>query len=134
MVANIRHVGIVVADLKKSLFFYRTLLGFKIVKEMEEAGDYINTMLSLSNVKVTTVKMSSSKGQMIELLKYNSHPTEQKLRKVFEIGISHLAITVDDLDAEYEKLKRRGVNFNSSPQFSPDGHVKLLFVKHPKGR
>ena len=39
---NIRHTGIVVSDMEKSLKFYRDLLGFKIRKDMVESGDYIN--------------------------------------------------------------------------------------------
>ncbi len=130
---DIRHTGIVVADLEASLHFYRDLLGFQIAKQMEEAGDYIDNISSLRNVKVTTVKMTSPSGQMIELLKYHSHPAEQKMREICEIGISHIAFTVDDLDIEYERLKDKGIKFNSPPQLSPDGYAKVTFCRAPEG-
>lgn len=133
MIKNIRHTGIVVVDLKASLHFYCDLLGFKIVKEMEEAGDYIDIISSLHNIRVTTVKMTSPAGQMIELLKYHSHPEEQKTRIICEIGISHIAFTVNDLNFAYEKLKDKGIQFNSPPQLSPDGYAKVTFCRAPEG-
>ena len=133
MIKDIRHTGIVVADLEASLHFYRDLLGFQIAKQMEEAGDYIDNISSLRHVKVTTVKMTSPFGQMIELLKYHSHPAEQKTREICEIGISHIAFTVDDLDIEYENLKNKGIQFNSPPQLSPDGYAKVTFCRAPEG-
>jgi catechol 2,3-dioxygenase-like lactoylglutathione lyase family enzyme len=133
MIKDIRHTGIVVADLEASLYFYRDLLGFQVAKQMEEAGDYIDNISSLRNVKVTTVKMTSPSGQMIELLKYHSHPVEQKTREICESGISHIAFTVDDLDIEYERLKGKGIQFNSPPQLSPDGYAKVTFCRAPEG-
>ena len=133
MIKNIRHTGVVVADLEASLYFYRDLLGFQIAKQMEEAGDYIDNISSLRNVMVTTVKLTSPSGQMIELLKYHSHPTEQKKREICEIGISHIAFTVDDLDVEYGKFKDKGIQFNSPPQLSPDGYAKVSFCSAPEG-
>ena len=133
MIKDIRHTGIVVADLETSLYFYGNLLGFQVAKQMEEAGDYIDNISSLRNVKVTTVKMTSPTGQMIELLKYLSHPAEQKMREICEIGISHIAFTVDDLDIEYETLKNKGIQFNSPPQLSPDGYAKVTFCRAPEG-
>jgi len=100
---------------------------------MEEEGDYLDNILSLRNVKVTTVKMTSPSGQMIELLKYHSHPAQQRMRKICEIGISHIAFTVDDLDFEYERLKDKGIQFNSPPQLSPDGYAKVTFCRAPEG-
>ena len=54
MIKDIRHTGIVIMDLEASLCFYRDLLGFQVAKQMEEAGDYIDNISSLRDVKVTT--------------------------------------------------------------------------------
>jgi len=133
MIKEIRHTGIVVVDLETSLYFYGDLLGFKVAKQMEEAGDYIDNISLLRNVKVSTVKMTSPAGQMIELLKYHSHPAEQRECEIYEIGISHIALTVDNLDIEYKRLKDKGIQFNSPPQLSPDGYAKVTFCRAPEG-
>lgn len=133
MIKDIRHTGIVVDDLEASLHFYRDLLGLQIVKHIEEKGDYIDNILSLQNVNITTVKMTSPSGQIIELLKYHSYSEQQVLRKICDIGISHVAFSVDNLDAEYKRLKDKGIQFNSPPQFSPDGYAKVTFCRAPEG-
>lgn len=133
MIRNIRHTGIVVRDLEKSVHFYQELLGFKINKKMEESGSYIDNMLALRKVKVTTIKIAAPDGQMIELLEFSSHPAEQKSRQIFEIGISHIALTVDDLNMEYKRLKDKGVIFSSAPQLSSDGYAKVAFCQDPEG-
>ncbi len=136
---NLRHVGIVVSDLEKSLHFYRDLLGLKIIKMMDESGEYIDNMSALKNVKVTTVKMAAGDGNLedgnlIELLHYQSHPRKRDNRaEICDIGVSHVAFTVDDLEYEYERLKKHNVVFNAPPQLSPDGYAKVTFCKDPDG-
>ena len=133
MIKDIRHTGIVVADFEVSLYFYRDLLGCRVAKQMEEAGDYIDNILSLRNVQVTTVKLTSPSGQMIELLKYHSHPAVENMREICEMGISHIAFTVGDLDVDYDMLRGKGIKFNSPPQKSPDGYAKVTFCRAPEG-
>jgi len=133
MIKNIRHTGIVVSDLNASQHFYQNVLGFEIVKQMEESGQYIDNMLALSNVRVTTVKMASPDGQLIELLYYSSHPKKRKSREVCDVGISHIALTVDDLNSCYDRLRSQGVEFNCPPQVSPDGYAKVAFCRAPEG-
>lgn len=131
---NIRHTGIVVTDLEESLCFFRDLLGFKIVKQMEESGDFIDKITDLEDAKVTTVKIAADDGNLIELLYYHSHPREvNSNNEICRIGISHIAFSVDDLDAEYERLSKAGVDFNSPPQLSPDQYAKVAFCKGPDG-
>jgi catechol 2,3-dioxygenase-like lactoylglutathione lyase family enzyme len=133
MIKNIRHTGIVVEDLKDSMHFYQDMLGFKVVKEMDECGSYIDKILSLEKVKVTTVKMTTPEGQGIELLKYYSHQTKKKMKKIFEIGVSHISFSVSNLDNEYKSLKEKGINFISAPQLSPDTYAKVAFCRAPEG-
>ena len=133
MIKDIRHTGIVVTDLEASLHFYRDLLGFHIAKQMEEAGDYIDNISSLRNVKVTTIKMAAPNGQMIELLQYHSHQRGQKPREICDIGIAHIAFTVENLNSEHARLEDEGVPFNAPPQLSPDGYAKVTFCRAPEG-
>ncbi len=134
MMAGIRHTGIVVSDLDKSLGFYQDLLGLRIVKRMDESGEYIDNMCALKGVKVTTVKMAADDGDLIELLYFHSHPMLAARKEgMNRIGVSHVAFTVDDLGAEYERLQAKGVAFNAPPQNSPDGYAKVTFCKDPDG-
>ena len=44
---NVRHVGIVTNDLKKSINFYTKILGFKIVRPMNETDPSLSNLMSL---------------------------------------------------------------------------------------
>jgi len=133
MVKNIRHTGIVVKDLTKIIFFYTELLGLKIENEAEESGKYIDDILSLKNTKVKTVKMSVDDGSIIELLYFESHGQAHKFKNVYDMGYSHIAFTVNDLESEYERLRKKGVRFNSAPQISTDRKAKVVFCEDPEG-
>ena len=132
----LRHIGITVTDLDVSLAFYRDMLGFQVYKEMQEQGEYIDKFSQLSGVNVKTVKMKEMHDGCIELLKYDSHPKPNDLNKknqVINIGCSHVAFTIQDLDALCEKLKENGIFFHCSPTKTPDGYAKVAFCRDPDG-
>jgi len=129
---KIRHTGIVVSDIDKSLHFYNKLLGFKIVKDMREAGPFVDKILGLSGVSVRTIKMDAG-GSLIELLCFKSHPAHAQPRIITSLGCTHIALTVDNLDNCFNMLKGESVFFVSEPQVSPDGNAKVAFCKDPDG-
>ena len=133
MIKEIRHIGIVVNNMENSLKFYRDLLGLKIIRDMDEHGNYIDNMLSLDNVQVRTIKMSADIGNtLIELLDFKSH-NDNEIRNFYTIGASHVALTVDNLDDLYKHLSENNVKFNAPPQKSSDGLVKVTFCNDPDG-
>lgn len=132
MLTTVRHSGIVVTNMEKSLKFYRDLLGLKIERSMDESGSYLDNMLNLENVKVKTVKMSAPDGfTLIELLEFNYPEGSVNKRRINDLGASHIAFTVSDLDKMYETLQSSGVKFNAQPQLSPDGYAKVTFCLDP---
>ena len=135
MVIELRHAGIVVTDLERALRFYRDLLELKIVRTMDESGPYLDNLLDLEAVRVTTVKLApEGGGAMVELLRFQSPPARSQAgRRIFEIGPSHVAFTVQDLDGLFQKLSRAGVRFTAPPQVSPDGLAKVAFCQDPDG-
>ena len=135
MITQIRHTGIVVEDLDIALEFYRDVLGFKVKKSMNESGSFIETILGLKGVEVTTVKMSSPDGNLIELLRYKTHKVdgEKSERKIFDLGISHIALTVDNLESDYKRIKLAGARFISIPQTNLEGTAKVAFCEDPCG-
>lgn len=131
---SIRHAGIVVRDLEKSLVFYSGLLGLKVVKRMDESGGYIDTLTGMKNVRITTVKLATHDGSLVELLFFHSHHGKTSNKKnLHDAGITHLAFTVENVDVEYERLGKMGIPFISSPQISPDGYARVTFCKDPDG-
>ena len=133
MIKEIRHTGIAVDDLKKSLWFYKEKMGFKVFKYMDESGHFIDKILGIRNIMVTTVKMILRNGQMIELLDFSSHKKNILQRSINDVGPTHLAFTVDNIDKIYDDFLHDGVEFVSTPKVSEDGSVKVVFCKAPEG-
>ena len=132
---KVRHVGITVCDLDKCINFYVNILGFKMHRKVLEAGKFIDGISNLSDVSVTTVKMFSPKdpsSSMIELLKYHSHDTSIKKSSINEGGISHFAITVDNIDEIYKRLIKNNIEFNCKPLLSDDGGAFVTFCRDPE--
>lgn len=134
MITAIRHAGLVVADLEQALHFWCEILGFKVERRMDESGPFIEALMQLGDVKLTTVKLKAPDGNLIELLHFHSHPAHSAwMGKVNSTGLTHIALTVDNLDVEFERLTQAGVRFNAKPQLSPDGLAKVTYCQGPEG-
>ena len=134
-ITAVRHIGIVVRDLERSLRFYRDALGLRVVRAIEESGAYLDSLLALRNAQVKTVKLAAPDGPaVIELLQFDSHPdTTTAQRPIYAVGPSHVAFSVEDLDAVYHRLAQAGVSFNAPPQRSPDSSAKVCCCQDPDG-
>jgi len=134
MIRAIRHTGLVVVDLDRALHFWCDVLGFKVAKQMDESGPHIDAMMGLRDVRVTTAKLAAPDGNLIELLRFHSHPGQTGWHGTpYSTGFTHIALTVDDLDQLVSKLTQEGVSFPGPPQLSPDGYVKMIYAKGPEG-
>jgi catechol-2,3-dioxygenase len=134
MITEIRHTGIVVQDLNKVLNFFTKLLGFKIKKIMNEKDNYIDNLLGLKNAIVTTVKIEASDGNLIELLKFKNFKSNKNWNgKIYSTGLTHISMTVKNLEKTYKFLKKKKIRFNSPPQVSPNKYAKVTFCRGPEG-
>ena len=134
MIKAVRHTGLVVADLERALHFWCNVLGFKVVKQMNEFGPHIDAMMGLNDVRVTTAKLAAPDGNLVELLHFKSHSDLPRWEGTpFSTGFTHIALTVTDLDVLLCKLEKEGLSFPGSPQRSPDGSVRVVYAKGPEG-
>jgi len=134
-VRNIRHFGIVVRDMERSLAFYRDLLGMEIRNRKEEKGLYLDTLLGVENGEILTAKLSSGAGSsLLELIEFTSpRDPDPRRREVNSVGPTHIALTVVDLGKLSAALRENGIQFLSEPIVSPDKKVKLVFCRDPDG-
>jgi catechol 2,3-dioxygenase-like lactoylglutathione lyase family enzyme len=134
MKATIRHTGIVVQNIQKSLDFWCDTLGFRVTKKMEESGKIIDSILNVEGAKLTTVKLADENGNLLELLKF--HTNEDKPRwegTTYSTGLTHIALNVNNLSELYLSLSSIGYKFNAVPQVSDDGLVKVTYMHGPEG-
>ena len=134
MIKGIRHIGLVVNDLEKSLLFWKNALGFTVNLVMEESGEHIDLMMGLKAVKLTTVKLSSPCETKIELLYFHSHPDKKMWKGTpFSTGLTHIALEVESIKDVLNKMKPFGVTIPAIPQISADNKVKVIYANGPEG-
>ena len=138
MITAIRHVGIVVRDLNKSLVFYSEVLGLEIYRRYVEEGAFIDELTGLKDVRLEWVKLIIPKGGLIELLQYHSHPDPEasappKLCPSNALGCSHVALTVSNLDETYSRIRSHGYFAKSAPIVTSNKAAKILYCHDPDG-
>jgi len=128
-----RHVGIVVNDLEKTRDFWINTLGFKLHIEAKEESPYIDELLAIKDPRLTTVKLIDSNGFIIELLKFENYQVENSWSGDLKTtGLTHIALTVDNLEGLVDKLKKQNYAPLSDIKISPSNKVKVVFVKGPE--
>ena len=120
MINKIEHIGIAVTDLKKSEDLFQKLLGKKPYKKEEVASEGVVT----SFFKIGNQKIELLKGN-------NSESPIQKFIEKRKEGIHHIALHVDSIQKEVERLESLGFEFISTiPKKGADN--KMIVFLHPK--
>lgn len=131
------HVSVTVADLDRSIAFYRDALGLPFLGRGGSDGPDISRITGLSEVRVEWAELDLGGGQLLELLRYVSPdgpPLDQGTNRP---GSGHIGIAVDDIDAAYRRLVSAGVTVRSAPvAISEAGDwygVRSLYALDPDG-
>ena len=123
-----------VNDLDKTRDFWINTLGFKLHIEAKEESPYIDELLAIKEPNLTTVKLIDSKGFIIELLEFENYQVAHSWSGDLKTsGLTHIALTVDNLEILKTKLAQNGYEFVSNTLKSPNGFVNVVFVRGPEG-
>ena len=126
-VLSLRHVGIVVKDIEIALTFYRDILGLKLFKKTQEDANFIAQILNLKHCELTTWKFKMQNEGIIELLHFEGLRGNFSNMFPYDFGITHFALTVNNIENLYNKLLEKGGKVISPPKLSPDKLVKVFF-------
>ena len=130
MALALRHIGIVVSNLEKALIIYQDFLGCKIVTTYDGlCSEFQDTLVGIKNVRMNVAILKTSDNNRIELLEYCSHQGKKRNPILSnDIGASHFALTVNNIDNLYQLKDKYEVKFISKPQLSQDGFVKVAYA------
>ena len=104
---KIRLESVIVSDLDKALAFYTDVLGF-VTKKNVPMGE---TRL------ITLVSPDEPDAAELLLEPCGEHPATKTFKEaIYKEGLPLCAFLVDDIDAEYKRLKDRGVEFRGEPK------------------
>lgn len=119
----IHHICIQTENYKESLNFYKEILGFEVINETRNFhGRAYNTWLKLNDF-------------MIELQTPKNNDTFNKWSNLNE-GPVHMGFIVDNVQEEYERIKKAGYNNfkvkNGKVIYEVEGEY-LFKIKAPEG-
>jgi lactoylglutathione lyase len=119
---RLTHVRLLVSDPDRSLRFYRDLLGFDLIMGGEgqvyselKAGDGIILALFTQQLMAQAIGTSDLPADA---------PAQDRVVYTVE---------VDDVDAAYERLRKRGVEFVASPQDRQEWMIRTAHFRDPDG-
>ncbi|MDO4621483.1 MAG: VOC family protein [Eubacteriales bacterium] len=117
---RIDHITINVTDLEASEKFYSEVLGLKRLHDVD-MGDHRLHYFELND------------GAMLELIDYDD-PAGELHPSVKTMGIyRHLAFSVEDVDAVYEKAKAYGAEIFAAPADVEKLNFRNILIRDPNG-
>ena len=131
------HTSFTVADLDKSLAFFRDLLGLEVLFVRDVDTVYFGRIVGLPGCKVRAALLRIPGGQHhVELFQYLTPPVQTHRPRPCDPGSAHLSFLVDDLPALYRTLHGKGVDFVSEPVLidsGPNRGAYGVYVRDPNG-
>ncbi len=134
MIKSIHHINIVVTNLKEAEEFFH-LFGFTIKQEKKLKGEWLDSVTGLKDTDAIFISLEHENSDLsIELLQYNNPigNTDPYISSPNQIGFRHMALEVDNIEKEAQRLEKKGINFLSGIQTNPYGK-KMWYFKGPDG-
>ncbi|MCY9588551.1 VOC family protein [Paenibacillus chitinolyticus] len=115
-VTKLEHVGVMVADMEKSISFYESVVGLKLKDTVTNGA-----------MKLAFLGFDVKGETEVELIEgYGGSLTE-------EGRVHHLAFTVDDIEAEFERVRKTDVVMIDTEITTLPNGSRYFFFHGPDG-
>jgi catechol 2,3-dioxygenase-like lactoylglutathione lyase family enzyme len=130
-IRRINHTGVSVADMTRSLAFYRDLLGMELIfdSDVDDVPD-LNAVVGMAHAAGRVAWLRAG-DTMLELWQWHrpaGRPLPADYRPA-DKGVTHFALEVDDVDALHRKVVAAGFPANTPPKDL--GLHKTTYVRGP---
>ncbi|MQA77421.1 MAG: hypothetical protein GEV10_02890 [Streptosporangiales bacterium] len=121
MLHGVWHFSFTVADLDRSVAFYVDQLGFVLVHTQEQSNEYTSRLVGYPDAHLRVAQLAvpgqprGLSSHDLELVQYVHPKGSRGEAEICNPGAAHLALTVDDAHAQYDRLVAAGVRFYSPP-------------------
>jgi catechol 2,3-dioxygenase-like lactoylglutathione lyase family enzyme len=125
------HLGQCVTDLERSKRFYCEVFGFVVEREISPPDESSAQLLSLDAPLGMTAAYLVRDGLVLELLHFSApgRTLPFRARTMNEPGLTHISLSVDDIDAACERVRELGGEVIESSNIGA-----AIFVRDPDGQ
>jgi catechol 2,3-dioxygenase-like lactoylglutathione lyase family enzyme len=136
-IVGAHHTSFTVAELDRSLAFFRDRLGLTVLATRAIDAAYFGQIVGWPGCKVRAALLRiPGSGHLVELFEYQTPPGSPCQAQPWDPGSAHLALLVDDLPALYLHLSSQGVAFVSAPvqiDSGPNAGGYGVYLRDPNG-
>jgi catechol 2,3-dioxygenase-like lactoylglutathione lyase family enzyme len=121
VIRGVWHFSFTVSDIRKSIIFYRDILGLELVHTQEQSNPYTAKLVGYPDAHLrvamfkTPASTCSPSSHVLELVEYVAPVGTAIDTSTCNVGTAHIAFVVDDIFATYEAWGQQGVRFKSDP-------------------
>ena len=118
MIRKVSHIGLAVERLDEARTFFEENFGFS-AKDKENFGELIFSFIPLEGTNLELLQSTEPDGQIAKFIQKRGQ------------GIHHIALEVDDIQAELDRLKAKGLKLINEKPYR-NAHQELVAFIHPK--
>ncbi len=124
------HVGQCVTDLERARRFYVEVFGFEVARELHPPDDGSSALLRIPSPLGMTAVYLKRDDFILELLHFaDAGAREQADRVVNEPGLTHVSLSVDDLEGTLASVEAHG------GEVLRDTDIGVaIFIRDPEGQ
>jgi lactoylglutathione lyase len=110
------HFNFTVADMDRSLGFWRDALGLEVLNDWVSDAGYLTEITGYpgARLRLAFLRLPGT-AATLELIQYLEPVGASREQPTHVAGAAHLCFDVPDIKAAYEELRARGVRFKSAP-------------------
>ena len=118
MIKKISHIGLAVDNLAEARSFFDETFGLS-VSAQEQFGELRFSFISLGETDLELLQSTTPEGQIARFIQKRGQ------------GIHHISLEVDDIQAELDRLKTKGLQLINEKPYR-NAHQELVAFIHPK--
>lgn len=141
MLRSVFHTSWTVANLDRSIAFYRDLMGFELIGTRERCGAQIETVVGFpgADLRIAFLRIPDApvgiSGHHLELIEYRAPRGRTLEVRTCDPGSAHLALETTSIHEDCRRLREAGAIIVSDPvSFNGvAGNVLACYLRDPDG-
>ena len=118
MIKKIKHIGVAVDNLQTARDFFQETFGLT-TSDQENFGELLFSFIPMEGTNLELLQSTEADGQISKFIQKRGQ------------GVHHIALEVDDVQAELDRLKAKGLKLINEKPYR-NAHQDLVAFIHPK--